>query len=81
MVSEGYDRKLGVRERVSLRWHLWICDNCRRFVRQLEFMRGIVRSGMRHGQLPIEKPLPPERRQRILDTLRKRAGPQDHEHQ
>lgn len=35
LVSARQDRKLGLRERVGLRWHLWLCGDCRRFERQI----------------------------------------------
>jgi hypothetical protein len=40
------DRRLSWKERVILRMHLLICEACRRFQRQIEFLRTAVR---RHG--------------------------------
>jgi len=39
LVSQGLDRRLGLGERVKLRLHLAICDGCRNFRRQLDFLR------------------------------------------
>lgn len=39
LVAEGMDRKLGFVDRVWMRLHLVICDNCRRFTRQMKFLR------------------------------------------
>jgi len=38
LVSEARDRQLGIRERSSLRMHLWMCGNCRRFMRQIRLL-------------------------------------------
>ena len=39
LVLEGQDRPLRPLESVSLRLHWMICDRCRRFRRQQQFMR------------------------------------------
>jgi hypothetical protein len=39
LISEREDRPLTWRERLGLRLHLWICNNCRRFERQMAAMR------------------------------------------
>jgi hypothetical protein len=39
LVSQGLDRHLGPFERVRLRVHLWICDGCTNFSKQLGFVR------------------------------------------
>jgi hypothetical protein len=43
LVSQGLDRELGLGERLRLRAHLAICNGCRNFRRQLEFLRTAVR--------------------------------------
>jgi predicted anti-sigma-YlaC factor YlaD len=42
LASEGLDRRLGLGERVRLRLHLAICDGCRNFHKQLDFLREAV---------------------------------------
>jgi hypothetical protein len=42
LVAEGLDRKLGFADRVSTRLHLVICNNCRRFTRQMKFLRAAM---------------------------------------
>ena len=37
--SQSQDRRLTVREKVGLRLHLWICNSCREFSRQLQLIR------------------------------------------
>jgi predicted anti-sigma-YlaC factor YlaD len=43
LVSQGLDRELGLGERLRLRAHLAICNGCRNFRRQMEFLRRAVR--------------------------------------
>jgi hypothetical protein len=74
LLSQGQDRSLKWGERMSVRMHVWICNNCRRFERQLKFIRSSLRYGSRTGQLPVEKPLPPESAERIRKALH------DHHH-
>jgi hypothetical protein len=69
LVSERHDRKLSWRERIALRIHLWICNNCLRFEKQIKYIQQAVRSGQQDGNLPTEKPLPPESMERIRKAL------------
>ena len=43
LVIEGQDRKLSFVERISVRVHLMMCNACRRFEAQMEFMRQALR--------------------------------------
>jgi hypothetical protein len=43
LISEDFDRDLGVAERASLRVHLAICVACARMTRQFEFLRRAAR--------------------------------------
>lgn len=43
LVSESLDRRLPVRQRLALRWHLRMCDLCSRYKRHLLFMRETLR--------------------------------------
>jgi anti-sigma factor ChrR (cupin superfamily) len=43
LVIEGQDRKLSFMERISVRVHLMMCNACRRFEAQMEFMRQALR--------------------------------------
>ncbi len=38
LASESLDRKLTLKERIGLRFHLMMCKLCTRYVRQLKFM-------------------------------------------
>ncbi len=43
LLSQRQDRPLRWSERVGLRMHLLLCDGCRHFRNQLEFLRTAVR--------------------------------------
>ncbi|WP_221763694.1 zf-HC2 domain-containing protein [Methyloradius palustris] len=43
LISQSLDRQLTVRERLSLRFHLLLCDMCTTFRRQLSLIRVAVR--------------------------------------
>jgi Putative zinc-finger len=45
LVSDSLDRKLGWSDWLGMRLHLMICENCRRFSRQLRVLRRILRRG------------------------------------
>ena len=42
LVSQGLDRRLGLAERLALRLHLFICDGCTNFSKQVAFVRRAV---------------------------------------
>jgi predicted anti-sigma-YlaC factor YlaD len=42
LASQGLDRRLGLVERLRLRLHLAICEGCRNFTKQLDFLRKAV---------------------------------------
>ncbi len=44
MVAESLDHDLPLVERLQLRFHLSICDNCTNFKKQMTFLRGAVRN-------------------------------------
>lgn len=43
LLSQAQDRPLGLLERLGLRAHMFICERCRHFSSQLEFLRTAVR--------------------------------------
>lgn len=78
LASEQHDRRLNRRERIGLYIHLWICKNCRRFERQLTFLRQTLQRGVREGNIPLDKTLPPESKARIREQLHQhKQDPQD----
>ena len=76
LISERQERPLGVRERWALRLHLWLCDGCRHFERQLAFMRQALRQLGRVAEADGAD-LAPDARERIRKALAERGR---HEH-
>lgn len=75
LVSEGQERTLGFRERWALRVHLWLCDNCRRFERQIRLLRQAIRIMARRSETESQDiDLPPEARERIRKAIAERDG-------
>jgi predicted anti-sigma-YlaC factor YlaD len=68
LASQALDRPLARPERWAVRLHTLYCSACRRFRRQIAFLR----RAMRHltAADPGGPPLPPEVRDRILARLR-----------
>ncbi|MFT3929395.1 MAG: zf-HC2 domain-containing protein [Spongiibacteraceae bacterium] len=56
--SDYLDGQLGWRARLGVRFHLMLCDNCRRFVAQLRKVRVLLRNPS-IASAPIDK-LPPD---------------------
>lgn len=71
LASEMHDRKLSRRERIALRIHIWMCRNCRRFEKQLTFLRRALPRGVQEGRFPADKSLPPDSKARIRERLQK----------
>lgn len=70
LISESFDRKLTLRERLGIRMHLTMCRFCRRYKKQLEFIRGLMAAYRRHlDQNPAEGQLSTEAKFRIKRTL------------
>jgi hypothetical protein len=75
LVSENQERPLGFRERWGLRLHLWMCVSCRRFERQLELMRRLLRLSIHRAEDEADdKNLSPEARERIRKALAERGN-------
>jgi Putative zinc-finger len=69
LVSQSLDRRLGMRERVLLRVHLWACDACTLFRRQLEFLRAAARQYAQRSAAVESLRLSDAARERIKHTL------------
>ena len=70
LITEGQDRRLGPWERIGLRLHLWMCDSCRLFEKQMRYLRQALRRGWVQGELPTGRPLPREAQERIRQFLK-----------
>ncbi len=78
LISENQERPLGFRERWSLRMHLWMCVNCRRFERQMTLLRAALRMLAKRAEVADDSmEFPAEARERIRKALAARS---DHEH-
>ncbi len=71
LISEGQERDLNLAERWGLRVHLWMCANCRRFERQIGFLRKSLRRVARDYEKDANlHDLSPEARERIRRKLK-----------
>lgn len=74
LVSEGQERKLGFRERLGLRLHLWMCAQCRRFERQIQLLRLALRRMAAQIDVDTQTSLTPEARERIHKAIVEQDG-------
>lgn len=71
LVLEKYERRLSWRERLGIRIHYLICDACRRFEQQMQFLRKAARRyAERHETAQQDAALTPGAKERIRDKLR-----------
>lgn len=72
LMSNRLNHPLGIRARLALRLHLMLCVGCRRYARQLMFIREWLRSGANrdlHCEGNETMHLDPIARDRILSRL------------
>jgi len=69
LISQSLDRQLTMRERLSLRFHLLLCDMCTTFRRQLGLIRVAVRRYKTHMENNESIRLSEEARVRISRSL------------
>lgn len=67
LASEAQEHGLSFRQRWGLRLHLWVCRSCRRFVRQLRFLRRASREAA--DELPVRASMGRAARERIRQRL------------
>jgi len=70
LVSQSNERRLRVRERLSMRLHYWICTWCRRYRDQLELIRTAAPTMGNPGLKTAAHSLPEETRKRLKRRLR-----------
>ena len=68
--SEAMDRPLSLRKRIGLRIHLGLCRWCRRYGRQIGFLRSVAHEHERHEETLPPQTLRPEARERIKERLK-----------
>ena len=72
VISESMERRLSLRERITVKLHLWICLWCVWYLEHLQLMRDTIRSkasqepNLDSSSLP---PLSPEARERMKLSL------------
>lgn len=52
LLSQAQDRPLGLREKFSLYVHLPLCEGCRHFYRQLDFLRTAMKRYLERDDAP-----------------------------
>ena len=70
LISEGQERQLSLKERINLRLHVWMCNNCRRFEQQIVAMRKIIKSEWATGAATKNKQLSGSAQKRIRQKLK-----------
>ncbi|WP_298860612.1 zf-HC2 domain-containing protein [uncultured Gimesia sp.] len=70
LISESLDRKLPLRQRIALKMHLVLCRFCRRFRKDLQYIRGHIRQQTDDVSIYEEKlsDIARDRIQRLLDS-------------
>jgi hypothetical protein len=72
LMSESLERRLGVLEQLQLKLHLMVCVWCARYLKQIKFLRQLVRQQTFVAATDTSSPviLPAEARQRICRSLK-----------
>ena len=77
LASEGLDRKLSLRERISLRVHTTLCSACRAYRRQIKALCKLVSDHFRGDGFSLgfcnSQSLSDEARQKIKEALHKKG--------
>lgn len=68
--SESLDRPLSLAKRFGLRVHLLLCRWCRRYGKQIRFLRGAARENPDGFNEAAPRRLSPEARERLKHSLR-----------
>jgi hypothetical protein len=70
VLSQSLERKLTLRERVTLRLHFLICVYCTRYLKQLRLMRASIRARSEQIETGDSAPaLPEDARERLKRAL------------
>ena len=75
LMSESLERRLDVSERISLRLHLLVCAWCARYLKQIKFLRQIIRlrTALTLEADPSPAALTTAARDRIANSLRQNS--------
>lgn len=69
LISQSLDRPLSWLDRVQLKFHLFICDACTNFNRQLKQLRAAVQRITQHTENDSTIQLPSEAKARITRAI------------
>lgn len=72
VISQSFERRLTLRERITLKVHLWICVWCQWYLEQLEVLRNSVREKSAESpemDFPSASNLSSEARERIMRRI------------
>jgi len=69
LISQSLDRRISLRERISLRLHLVVCDFCRRFSHQLRQVLSAVKVQRQQIEQDEHIRLPDEAKKRIASAI------------
>jgi hypothetical protein len=71
-MSESLERRLSIRERLGLRLHLSVCAWCARYLKQIKFMRWMMKAQNSRATNEVVPLLPIEARERIARAIQNR---------
>jgi hypothetical protein len=72
LLSQSLDRKLSWKERLELRFHLFICEMCTRFAEQLKVMQKAMQDWVNAYEQDESIQLSQEARARIAEKIASR---------
>ena len=83
LMSQSFDRRLGLMERAGLRFHLLICKSCEIAYRQLDFLHQFCKriAAKPDDILDLQPGLSAEAQERILKELHRKQGEQSASHE
>ena len=68
--SEAMDRPLPLRKRIGLKIHLVLCRWCRRYGKQIGFLRSVAHEHEKHEETLPSQTLRPEVKERMKQRLK-----------
>ena len=74
LISKSLDRRLSLRERLSLRFHTLICEYCRRFGQQLNTLRVALKRMNENVENDTNITMPSETKTRIAKSIESIIG-------
>lgn len=69
LLSQALDRKLTLRERFALQWHLLICEYCKQFSQHLKTLRVAIKTMVNTVEQDESIEMPSVAKKRIADLV------------